>query len=400
MFSRNRYAFLNVYHVLIDALFDTVPILLAVTALAFGNGAHAEQEIGLIMSLGTLFGTVAGLCTPVFSRMLGFPGTMALLLGCGGVGFIGTGCSGNFVTVGACCILAVSGYTVFHNLVFSFLTLHTERSRLGRAISNFTAIGDIGRIPLVSLAAFASAHTWPGLSDLPGWRLIGFLYGGVAFCLAVQLARHAALRSRPAAPPATPVARLLPSFALLKDNRIRLCLWASLLHIAGNGRIFALLPLLLLAKGLSAEIFGSFTLGFTVGSCAGKVLCGRFVDRFGSKPVFIVAELLTAALLLILVTAHSVSMIALVALLLGGVTKGTVPVIHTIITEPITQIEAYDDIFAVNSFFCGIINMLTPLLFGLTASAVGMPTVYCIMAGLSAAAVLPVALLPTRPTDA
>lgn len=400
MLSHSRYVFLNVYHVLIDALFDTVPVLLAVTALAFGNGAHAEREIGLIMSLGTLFGTVAGLCTPVFSRMLGFPGTMALLLGCGGVGFIGTGCSGNFVTAGACCILAVSGYTVFHNLAFSFLTLHSERNRLGRAISNFTAIGDIGRIPLVSLAAFASAQTWPGLPELPGWRLIGFLYGGVAFCLAVRLAWRTALRGRPAAPPVTTAARLFPSFALLKNNRVRRCLSASLLHTAGNGRVFALLPLLLLAKGLSAEIFSSFTLGFTVGSCAGKVLCGRFVDRFGSKPVFIVAELLTAALLLVLVAAHSASMIALAALLLGGVTKGTVPVIHTIITEPVAKAEAYDDIFAVNSFGCGIINMLTPLFFGLTASAVGMPTVYCIMAGLSAAAVLPVALLLKRRTAA
>lgn len=396
MLSPSRSVFLTVYHVLIDALFDTVPVLLAVTALVFGNGAYAEREIGLIMSLGTLFGTLAGLCTPVFSRVLGFPATMALLLGCGGVGFIGVGCSGNFVTAGGCCILAVSGYTVFHNLAFSFLTLHTERSRLGRAISNFTAIGDIGRIPLVSLAAFASAHTWPGLPDLPGWRLIGFLYGGVACCLAVRLAWHAPLHNRPATSPTTPVARLLPSFALLKDNRVKLCLSASLLHIAGNGRIFALLPLLLLAKGLSAEIFGSFTLGFTVGSCAGKVLCGRFVDRFGSKTVFIVAELLTATLLLVLVAAHSASMIALIALLLGGVTKGTVPVIHTIITEPVTKTGAYDDIFAVNSFFCGVINMLTPVLFGLTASAVGMPTVYCIMAGLSAAAVLPVAVLLKR----
>lgn len=98
----------------------------------------------------------------------------------------------------------------------------------------------------------------------------------------------------------------------------------------------------------------------------------------------------TAAGLGTLIFASNLMLVVFIALLLGIVTKGTVPVVQTIITEPVQHLAVYDDIFSINSFLRGIMNMLTPLLFGFMASIAGMNSVYAIMAAVAAIAVIPV----------
>ena len=72
---------------------------------------------------------------------------------------------------------------------------------------------------------------------------------------------------------------------------------ASILNAFSNDRIFTFLPLLLIGKGVDPKIIGSFALGFSVGSFLGKMACGRFVDSFGPRKVFVAAELLLTVLL-------------------------------------------------------------------------------------------------------
>ena len=74
-------------------------------------------------------------------------------------------------------------------------------------------------------------------------------------------------------------------------------------------------------------------------------------------------------------------------------TKGTVPVIQAIITEPVRDSASYSDVFSINSFLRGITNMLTPLLFGFLASAWSMNAIYAIMAVVAAVAAVPVLLM-------
>ena len=51
---------LNLYHILIDGLFDSVPVVLAFMALALGSG---ETDVGLVVSLGAALSTAVGLGT-------------------------------------------------------------------------------------------------------------------------------------------------------------------------------------------------------------------------------------------------------------------------------------------------------------------------------------------------
>jgi len=43
-----RCILLNLYHILVDGLFDTVPFVLSFMALAYGSG---ETDVGLVVSL-------------------------------------------------------------------------------------------------------------------------------------------------------------------------------------------------------------------------------------------------------------------------------------------------------------------------------------------------------------
>ena len=418
MMTRARFIMLNLYHILVDGLFDTVPVILSFMALACGSG---ETEVGLIVSLGTALSTAAGLGTSWFSRHLGFAGSVALISGMAGLGLIGAGLvganaagsgiatGGGMAAAGACMLLAMTGFAVFHNLSFSYITTNTDRSRLGRAMSDFTAIGDVGRIPLVSFAAFAAAYS---VGSMPGWRAICLAYGAVAICAGLWLyctrgsfseaneSGDAATSATAAAPPAKPARRNpFAAFAILKNRAVLLAMLGSMLNAFSNDRIFTFLPLLLVAKGMDATTIGSFALGFTLGSFAGKMACGRLIDIFGTRKIFITAGLTLTLLLCALLSSSNLVLTLLLALTIGIVTKGTVPVIQTIITEPVQGAQNYEAIFTVNSFGRGITNILTPTLFGGLAALWSLDAVYLLMAAVAALSIVPVLLMgrPERP---
>ena len=424
MMTRARFIMLNLYHILVDGLFDTVPVILSFMALACGSG---ETEVGLIVSLGTALSTAAGLGTSWFSRHLGFAGSVALISGMAGLGLIGAGlvganaagsglsAGGGMAAAGACMLLVMAGFAVFHNLSFSYITTNTDRSRLGRAMSDFTAIGDVGRIPLVSFAAFAAAYS---VGSMPGWRAICLAYGAFAICAGLWLyctrgsfaesgesadAATSATGATATAAAATPVkpARRNPfaAFAILKNRAVLLAMLGSMLNAFSNDRIFTFLPLLLVAKGMDATTIGSFALGFTLGSFAGKMACGRLIDIFGTRKIFVTAGLTLTLLLCALLSSSNLVLTVLLALAIGIVTKGTVPVIQTIITEPLQGAQNYEAIFTVNSFGRGITNILTPTLFGGLAALWSLDAVYLLMAAVAALSIVPVLLMgkPERP---
>ena len=400
MIPKKQYVLLNVFHVVVDGLRDSIPILLAFIVLAFGAG---EKAMGLIVSLTIMVSTLAGLSTIVCSRRFGFVRTQCLVMLFYGLGYFLSAFAGSLYAVALCFIVAAVGHGVFHNIAFSYITCNTERNRLGKVMSDFTAIGDIGRIPLVSLAGFGAAMTF---FAVPGWRIVCAVYGFGALLFAVCLAFSAyqqagaassLIKAQQEAPQTQAIPKKhLPQFSLLRERELGLSVLASVLNTLGGDMIFVFLPMLLFAKGLDPKVIGTFAFGFTLGSFVGKMACGRMVDLFGTRAVFICSELLLAFLLILLVTSEQLVFIVFLALLIGIVTRGTVPVVQTIITEPVKYSHQYDDVFAINTFLCGSMNILTPLLFGVIAAKFGIERIYLIMACAALCAVVPVFLLRKR----
>ena len=365
-FADRTTTLLQIFHVIVDGLYDSVPILLSFMIVAFGA---QEKDAGVILSVAALLGTLAGLGTKGCSQRFGFLRTLCLITGAYGVGYAANTFSQNIWFSGFFFVIAMMGYGVFHNAAFSYLTVRTERSMLGKVLGDFTAIGDIGRIPITAFAGFLAAWSVAGI---PGWRFVCALFGAVACCITLYL-----------------LWTWLP-LSLLRDRHTASTVVANILDGFSGDQIFAFLPFLLFAKGMDPKVIGSFALAFTVGCFAGKMACGRLVGIFGSRKVFITSKLLMSALLAVLVTAQGLPVIIVTSILLGIVTKGTVPVLQTLLVEPVTDPQAYDDLFAVNTFARGSTNILTPLLFGVIASAFSAEYIYVLMAIVSVFAVAPV----------
>ena len=381
MLSQKKYVLLNAYHIMNDGFFDAVPVLLTFVALAYGLG---EKEIGMVVSCGTALGTVAGLATMFLSRYLSPLKTISLLIGVGGAGFVAASFSPGFLFAGISFTVVMFGYSLFHNICFSYLTVHTERKKLGRILSDFAAIGDIGRIPFIAIAGYLSAFTFFNVS---GWKLVSFFFGIVGLVSAVLLflfSKEDAVEER-----FVHAGSSIPSFNILQDRSVILSMAASILNTFGNEKIFTFLPMLILFKGFDPGIVGTFAVGFTVGSFLGKMACGRLLDRYDPKIVFIVAESVLSLFLFLIIYSTSLSVIMFFAFFIGLLTKGTVPVIQAIITVPFQDIGDYDKIFSINSFVRGIINIFTPLLFGVIASIWNINVVYVIMTAASFLAVVP-----------
>lgn len=381
MLSRKNFALLNIYHSINDGFFDAIPVLLTFVVLAYGLG---EKEVGAVVSAGTALSTLAGLGTIAAARHLGPFRILALLMGICAAGFIGAGLGTSFGCIAVCFTVAMAGYTVFHNICFSWLTAMTARERLGRILSDFAAIGDIGRIPFIALAGYVSALSLWGMA---GWRAICLFFGVLGIVAACALFVSPDGARPPAQERAQPSLRR--SFGLLGEPPVALAIAASALNAFGNEKIFTFLPLLIVAKGFDPSIIGTFAVGFSVGSFLGKLACGRLLDQFGARVVFVAAEALLSVLLVFLVLAESLPMIIGAAFLIGILTKGTVPVMQAVITIPFQKIGEYDEIFSLNSFLRGVITMGTPLLFGWLASLWNVGVVYLLMAVASLCSVVP-----------
>lgn len=381
---------LNILHIIIDGLYESVPLLLSFMSISFGFG---EKEVGFIISLAAMVSTLTGLSTKYLSRRFGWLTTLILMTTIGGVGFFANAFSFNFVFAGFCLILAIAGYGVFHNVSFSHLTSATNRRSLGTAIGNFTAVGDIGRIPFTALAGFISAFPVLGIS---GWRIVSLLYGaGTLLFSGWVYGSSLSLREKisPNGLLSADTKKYFPAFSLLRHSRYALPISANVLDAIGSDQFFAFLPFLLFAKNIDPKIIGLFALVFTVGCFLGKIACGRLVDRFGTHKVFIAADLVMSLLLGILVVTTQPLLILGTSLLLGFVTKGTIPVVQTIVVEPVEEKDNYDDVFTLSTFSRGTAHVITPIIFGLIASHYGVIWIYSLMAIAAFCAVLPVLIM-------
>jgi predicted MFS family arabinose efflux permease len=370
---------LNSSHAIIDGLFDSIPILLSFIIVSLGAG---EREAGMIISLAMMGSTLCGLFTRYLSRRLRLTHIISLIAALYGIGFCANAGAENIFFAGFGIILSISGYGLFHNAAFTYLASTSARQSIGKTIGDFTALGDLGRIPFASLAGFiATGSVW----GWPGWRVACLFYGVGSLFFAGWLfvsPRHPPLTSPKSPSPALP-------FSLLRQRQFALPIMANILDALGSDQVFIFLPYLLFAKDIDANLLGPFAFVFTAGCLGGKIVCGRFADYYGPRKTFIVSEACLAILLLTVMLVQTPLVILGVSLLLGMVTKGTVPVIQSMITEPAPNQDSITEVITLSSFARGMVNILAPLLFGLIASQTHINWIYCIMATFAGCAIVP-----------
>jgi predicted MFS family arabinose efflux permease len=372
--SSNPIFNLSFLHVLNDGWLASLPLLLPFIqkdlGLEFG-------KIGLLTSILSLAGVALAMPSASISRKFGGFRVLVLAAALYSCAFILTGLSSSFLFLILAFILASIGFGIFHPVSFS-LVAHTSRpEKIGAQMGGFTAVGDIGRIGVA--ACLTLLVSWLD------WRNTAFIFG----CIPLILVFAMVLSTRGGAIWSSAGGKSEEVHGLHCNIRFILAIASGCVDSLASSSLFVFIPFLYLQRGASTALLGSLSGAFFVGNMLGKIVSGKITDRLGSHRTFIFSELVMAALLIGLCSAKSVLLIAAISIALGAVTKGTVPVINTIITASVPDERLYDKAFGIGSFANGIAAVIAPLLFGLVIDKSGILTVFWLSACFALAATLP-----------
>ena len=354
---------LPILHLFNDGYLAAMPLVLPFVAEEF---SIPLSMVGLLGSLLSFSGIILALPAGAAAARFGAVRLLSFAVLCYSIGFLLLGTAGGIAAIFAAFILGSIAFGIFHPIAFSAVAKESSSSQLGRNMGIFAATGDIGRI------AFAAAVTF--IIGLTSWRFTSFLYGIAALFLFLFCFIYALRRNDGNKETASKSKKKL-DYSILKKKAFGLSNAASFLDSFANASLFIFIPFLLTFRGIDAAFIGVFTSVFFVGNLLGKVIMGRLTDRVKEEYLFIGCECCIFIALIILALSPSAVIISLLALILGFFTKGTVPIVSTMIAQSVGETE-YEAAYSVNSLSTSIANTLAPLFFGLLADILGVQAIF------------------------
>jgi FSR family fosmidomycin resistance protein-like MFS transporter len=370
---------LNVLHVLNDGFAASLVLLLPFIARSQGLSL---TQVGL---LGTIL-NVAGIVLALPAAYLAVRfGGLRVLVGAAflyGTMFLITGATGQFLMLIPLFILAGIGFGVFHPIAFALIAKWTPKQRRGRAMGNFTAIGDVGRIGIAAALSF--------LAVAIGWQKTAIVYAVVALAAAFFFYRYLFTNTTRIAPKEhAGQAENLSYLQVFRNKRYVLTLCCAAFDGFASSSLFVFLPFLLLQRHIEPALLGAFTATFFVGTFFGKAVLGRFVDTMGSAKIFITAELLMAVFIYVLAGATALPLIIVCSVILGVFTKGTVPVLQSMVSESVEHHGNFEKAFSIEGFVTGIGVAAAPVLLGFISDKFTIVAAFYVMAAAALLAALP-----------
>ncbi len=367
---------LGFLHILNDGFFASLPLLIPFIQkdipmefgkIGFLTGLLNSAGIALALPAASLAAAMGGRRLLVFAAFLY------------SAAFIVTGLAGSYAVLMIAFIVASLGFGVFHPVSFALIANESRDEELGNRMGNFTAIGDIGKLGISACVTF--------LVSVLAWRGAALAYGAIplAAIASLSLFRRPATAPAPARPHGSAKAR-----GLRRSARYRVAVTACFLDTFASSSLFAFIPFLFVHRGAPPALLGALSGAFFVGNMLGKKVIGQITDRFGCRNVFIVSEIAMAILLVVLSVLERSAAIALVSVLVGAVTKGTVPVINTLVAQSVPDRSLNERAFGFVSTVGGIAAFAAPIAFGFLAQRAGILSVFWGSAVFALLATIPI----------
>ncbi len=368
------------------AFVSLLPFIAKDFHLSFTHVGFLGSSQGIVVSI---FALPAGILA---SRIGGFKILLLSLL-IYSIGAIGIGLAPNSIALMIIFYLAAAGFGMFHTIANSLVARSSYKTTLGRTMGNYGAISDLGRISLPAGALF--------LASLIGWRPAFFTLATIGFSTYIFFQwllplRNISLHKQRKEGRESHKAWLIQLVFLIRQKQLFLVTLAATVDNFAAHSIYIFLPFLLLARGFTPATLSIFMASYFIGSFGGKTLLGRAVDLFGKAKVFIVAEILMAASLILLTLSHNFFLLLGMSCLLGWFTRGTTPIVGTLFAE-ITHEAHYEKVFAVGEIFLGLAGALSPIIMGILADRLGVVSVFYMAAFFAIVATIPIFLFLRSP---
>ncbi len=373
---------LNILHFLNDGVRSTFVAMLPFIATGL---SLKLSNVGFLGSAQPLFACILALPAGFLaSKLQGFR-FLALLLLIYSAGAFAASISPNLLFMTLAFFMAASGFGMFHTVGFTIVAKIS--GKVGKDMGDFTAIGDIGRLTIPTTAIF--------LVPLLGWRMV-FVFiaiiGLIIFCLTRFFLPKKDSDQKENGDEENHADFIKNILILLRTKRLLLTLFAAILDALASSPVLIFIPFLLFAKGIPVTGYGFAIASFTLGSLVGKSALGRLVDKWGNLKVFMLSEALMAISLILLIMFFNFSLIILITFILGVFTRGTTPVIQSMLSETSDSMH-YNKIYALSEMFIGIAAVITVISMGLVADHTGIASVFYLGAFLAIVATIPAFLL-------
>jgi len=349
------------------------------------------KDLGInLTQVGTL-GSIIYIMEMIFSLPAGYLAArfdglkiLTVLMFVFAAGFSGLFFTTSLVTLLLPFFLVGVAYGMFHPIGFSLVAKWVEANTRGRQLGDFTAIGDIGRITLPAIITY--------LVVLMGWKSTSLAFGISAFVLFIVAFviyhNHKKTQER-----TEEKHEHISMLKLLMNRKYMLAVFASTLDSIASSSLFIFLPFLLLQKGIAPSILGSFAAAYFVGNFLGKSAIGRLVDKFGNALVFISAEILMAVFIVFLTFTNSPIFIVMFSVIVGALTKGTVPARTAMGIEALKGHKRFEKAISLSAFFITTGGSIAPLLYGRIADVWGINMTFYVSASIALLAIIPAMIL-------
>lgn len=370
---------LNILHVLNDGFAASLILLLPFIAL---DHNLSLAQVGL---LGTVLNVAAvALTIPAAYLAARFGGLKVIVIAAFlyASAFLLTGLTGQFLVLLPLFVIAGMGFGVFHPIAFALIAKWTPKERRGRTMGDFTAIGDLGRIGIAAALSF--------LAVAIGWQNTSILYAVTALVAAAFFFRYLFKNTGKLAQKQGPEQRQqLSLLQVLKNKQYILTVCSAGLDSFASASLFIFLPFLLLGRQVDPAFVGAFMGTFFIGTFFGKALLGRIVDKVGGVKIFIAAELLMAVVIYLLAGSTALPIIVICSIILGIFTKGTVPVLQTMVSESVEHHGNYEKAFGMEGFVSDATKAIAPIALGIVSDQMGIESAFYLMAGAALLAAVP-----------
>lgn len=387
MAHKNRALAINTLHILNDGFKASLLLFLPFIARDLNISLTKVGFLGTaINSLEIFFAIPAGM---IAARVGGFRFLIITMLFYA-LGYLLLSFASTYAIVIIAFILAGVAFGMFHPVAFSVVSKMFGRGERGSQLGNFTALGDLGRIGISSLTTFIITYI--------GWRQTAFFSFSLVVGLFLLFYLLFSYQKRGAQKSEAEVQGPGPSYReILKNKRFMLATSCFILDSFASSALFIFIPFLLLQRGVAPVYLGALTSTFFIGNMFGKVLLGKLVDRLGNVRVFIISEYLMAFFIIVLAISTNIPLIILSSIILGAFTKGTVPVLTSMVTEAVDHHGRYEKAFSLNAVFVGIGATIAPLFLGFLSDSFGITNAFYASSVLAVVATVP-AILYRRET--
>jgi len=156
---------LNILHIFNDGFIVSLPLLLPFIKNELNFNL---TQVGLLGSVLNLLGVFLAIPAGIIASKYGGLKSLTWAVVFYSAGFAITSISPNFWFIALAFIIAGSGFGLFHPIAFATVANLSSKTNRGKAMGNFTAIGDLGRVGISSGITIFATYL--------GWRLTSGIY--------------------------------------------------------------------------------------------------------------------------------------------------------------------------------------------------------------------------------